>query len=60
MPSEAAPSHLPYDIEKTGENAYCDTLAAAGFGEDDLAIEVKENLLSVVGKPQKRDCSGDD
>lgn len=59
VPSEATPSHPPYDIEKTGENAYCVTLAIAGFGEDDISIEVKENLLTVVGKSQKPDSTGE-
>ena len=57
-PSEAAPSHPPYDIEKTGENAYCVTLAVAGFGEDEISIEVKENLLTVVGKPKEPGSEG--
>ena len=53
MPSEAAPSYPPYNIEKLGENAYRVTLAVAGFGDDEIAIEVKENLLSVTGKLAK-------
>ena len=50
VPSEAAPSYPPYNIQKTGENAYRVTLAVAGFGEDEIGIEVKENLLTVAGK----------
>ncbi len=50
MPSETAPSYPPYNIQKTGENAYRVTLAVAGFGEDEIAVEVKENLLTVTGK----------
>ena len=53
MPSETAPSYPPYNIEKLGENAYRVTLAVAGFGDDEVAIEVKENLLSVTGKLAK-------
>ena len=59
VPSEAAPSYPPYDIEKTGENAYCVTLAVAGFGDDEISIEVKENRLTVTGKPAGGKDSGD-
>ena len=50
MPSETAPSYPPYNIQKTGENAYRVMLAVAGFGEDEISVEVKENLLTVAGK----------
>jgi molecular chaperone IbpA len=44
------PAYPPYNIERTGENAYRITMAVAGFGEADLAIEVKENTLVVKGE----------
>ncbi|MCZ8280856.1 MAG: Hsp20 family protein [Aquidulcibacter sp.] len=40
----------PYNIEQTGEDAYRIELAVAGFGPDDLSIELKEGLLTVTGK----------
>ena len=40
----------PYNIERTGENAYRITMAVAGFGESDLTLEVKENTLSIHGE----------
>jgi molecular chaperone IbpA len=43
-------TYPPYNIEKTGENAYRVTLAVAGFGEDDLSIEAKENTLTIKGE----------
>jgi molecular chaperone IbpA len=46
----AAPTYPPYNIERTGENAYRVTMAVAGFGEDDLSIEAKENTLTVKGE----------
>lgn len=49
----AAPSYPPYNIEKTGENAYRITLAVAGFSEDDIDIEVKESRLTVKGAKAK-------
>jgi molecular chaperone IbpA len=42
-------SYPPYNIERTGENDYRVTMAVAGFGEDDINIEVKENTLTVKG-----------
>ncbi len=45
----SAQTYPPYNIERTGENAYRVTLAVAGFGEGDLNIEVKENALTVKG-----------
>ena len=41
------PSYPPYNIERLGDNEYRITMAVAGFGEDDIAIEVKENALTV-------------
>jgi len=42
----------PYNIERTGENAYRVTMAVAGFSEKDLQIEVKEGLLTIRGQKQ--------
>ncbi|MCC2651936.1 MAG: molecular chaperone [Microvirga sp.] len=47
---DAAPSYPPYNIERTGENAYRISIAVAGFTDRDLAVEVKENTLSVRGE----------
>lgn len=47
---ESAPSYPPYNIERTGENAYRITVAVAGFTEADLGIEVKENGLTIRGE----------
>ena len=33
---EAAPGYPPYNIERTGENAYRISVAVAGFGESEL------------------------
>jgi molecular chaperone IbpA len=48
-PNEA-PAYPPYNIERTGENAYRITMAVAGFAEKDLSIEVKENVLTIRGE----------
>jgi len=46
-------SYPPYNIEKTGENAYRITMAVAGFGENDITITAQENSLVVTGKLAK-------
>ncbi len=43
-------TYPPYNIERTGENAYRITLAVAGFSQDELKIEVKEQTLSITGE----------
>ncbi len=43
-------SYPPYNIERTAENEYRITMAVAGFSEDDLSVEAKENTLSVKGE----------
>jgi molecular chaperone IbpA len=48
--SEAASGYPPYNIERTGENTYRIEIAVAGFKTEDLALEVKENLLTVQGR----------
>ena len=45
-----APTYPPYNIERTGENAYRVTMAVAGFGEDEITVETKENTLTVKGE----------
>src|SRR4029450_7745616 len=50
-----APSYPPYDIERTGENAYRISLAVAGFTDADLSIEAKENRLTIRGEKQTTD-----
>lgn len=43
------PSYPPYNIERLGESEYRITMAVAGFSEDDLNIEVKENAVTIRG-----------
>jgi molecular chaperone IbpA len=49
----ASLAYPPYNIEKTGEDAYRLTMAVAGFSEDELDITVQENTLLVTGKAKK-------
>jgi molecular chaperone IbpA len=50
---EGQNSYPPYNIEKTGENAYRITMAVAGFSESDITITAQDNSLVVTGKIAK-------
>ena len=52
--AENAPTYPPYNIERTGENAYRITVAVAGFAEPELSLEVRENTLTIRGEKQAR------
>jgi molecular chaperone IbpA len=52
---DAAPGYPPYNIERTGENDYRISVAVAGFGENELSIEVKENTLTIRGEKQAKE-----
>ncbi|MEO6608959.1 MAG: Hsp20 family protein [Aestuariivirga sp.] len=43
-------SYPPYNIERLGDDDYRITMAIAGFGPADVAIEAKGNTLTVTGK----------
>ena len=51
----SAPTYPPYNIEKTAEDGWRISIAVAGFGEDDLSVEVRENALIVSAKKGKDD-----
>ena len=46
----ASLGYPPYNIEKTGDDAYRLTMAVAGFSPSELDITVQENTLLVTGK----------
>ncbi|MBT0959368.1 Hsp20 family protein [Alphaproteobacteria bacterium KMM 3653] len=46
----AQPSYPPYNIEKMDENTYRISIAVAGFAEDELNVELRENALIVSAK----------
>ena len=51
---DAGSSYPPYNIERTGENAYRITVAVAGFSDTDISIEAKENTLTIKGEKQAK------
>ena len=52
---QAAPGYPPYNIERLGDNEYRITMAVAGFSQDELRVDVKEQALTIAGarKPEK-------
>src|SRR4030081_3871913 len=52
--SDGAPGYPPYNIERTGENDYRITVAVAGFSENELSIEARENTLTIRGDKQAK------
>jgi molecular chaperone IbpA len=51
----AALAYPPYNIEKTGEDAYRVTMAVAGFSPDEIDVTVHQNTLLVTGKSKKEE-----
>lgn len=45
-------SYPPYNIERLGEDKLRITLAVAGFGVDDLTVQIADNELTVRGRSQ--------
>ncbi|MEO1206689.1 MAG: Hsp20 family protein [Pseudomonadota bacterium] len=43
-------TYPPYNIERLGENSYRITMAVAGFGTEDVNVELKEQALTVRGE----------
>ena len=52
---EQPDNYPPYNIERLTENEYRITMAVAGFGKEDVKIEVKENTLSIRGEKKEAD-----
>lgn len=47
-------TYPPYNIEKTGDDSYRITVAAAGFSDADLTVESREGQLVITGKKAPR------
>ncbi len=48
--ADGSSGYPPYNIERTGENAYRISVAVSGFGEGELSIVAKENTLTIKGE----------
>jgi molecular chaperone IbpA len=48
--TETSPGYPPYNIERTGDNAYRISVAVSGFAQNELSIVAKENTLTIKGE----------
>lgn len=53
--SKVIPSYPPYNIKKVDDNKYVIELAVAGFGKQDLEMELKEGVLAIKGSTSSND-----
>lgn len=56
--SDGSPGYPPYNIERTGENAYRISVAVSGFSQAELSIVAKENTLTIKGEKSANENSG--
>ena len=50
-----AENYPPYNIIKVDEHNWAIQVAVAGFGEDELDVEFKDNILTITGEKQEKD-----
>jgi molecular chaperone IbpA len=43
-------TYPPYNIERTGEDAYRISMAVAGFSDEEISIEAHRNVLTIKGE----------
>ena len=55
MPSQS--SYPPYNIHRKGDDKFDIEIAVAGFSEEDLDIEYKDNELTIEGKKKEEEQS---
>jgi len=48
--ADGSPGYPPYNIERTGENAYRISVAVSGFAQGELSIVAKENTLTIKAR----------
>ena len=51
--NESSGGYPPYNVEKRGEDSYRIVVAAAGFQQDDLDLQVEKGVLSVSGSKRE-------
>lgn len=50
------PTYPPYNIKKVDENKYVIEMAVAGFGRQDLELELQDGVLTVKGNVSTEDA----
>jgi molecular chaperone IbpA len=53
--ANSSTSYPPYNIRKTDDEHFTIEIAVAGFGKDDLKVELKEQTLFIEGNKEKDD-----
>ena len=51
--NDSSGGYTPYNVEKRGEDSYRIVVAAAGFQQDDLDLQVEKGVLSVSGSKRE-------
>jgi molecular chaperone IbpA len=51
------PTYPPYNIRKVDENKYVIELAVAGFGKQDLELEMAEGVLTIKGETKSDEAN---
>lgn len=54
-PEGGTSGYPPYNIERTGDNAYRVSVAVAGFNESELSVVAKENTLTIHGEKNAKE-----
>jgi molecular chaperone IbpA len=54
--TKAIPNYPPYNIKKTGDNTYVIEVAVAGFGKQDIEIELADGKMLIKGNVQSDDA----
>jgi molecular chaperone IbpA len=54
---DAQDNYPPYDILRTGENAYRISIALAGFSPEEISITAQQNRLTVAGSRAEHEAS---
>ncbi|MGC8201735.1 Hsp20 family protein [Aliiroseovarius sp. PTFE2010] len=49
-------NYPPYNIEKLGEDSWRISIAVAGFADEDLTVETRENALVITGRKADADA----
>ena len=51
-------TYPPYNIERTGEDAYRISMAVAGFSDSEISIEAHRNVLTIKGERTEESKEG--
>ena len=57
---DSGQTYPPYNIERTGDDAYRISMAVAGFDEKEISIEAHRNVLTVKGEKAEEQSEAND